>query len=70
MQAGALTLLSVLLLVDKPRSFVHSAALSMHPNSVDDLQSKFRQKNAKTEKCYGLLCGNLIKASNKKLLLS
>lgn len=40
MQAGALTLLSVLLLVDKPRSFVDSAALSMHPNSVDDLQSK------------------------------
>ncbi|KAG8286475.1 hypothetical protein J6590_059670 [Homalodisca vitripennis] len=38
MHVGTVTLISVLLVAGKPRSFVDSAALSLHPNSVDDLQ--------------------------------
>lgn len=43
MQGFALTLVSVLLLVSRPRSFVDSAPLSLHPNSADDLQSEYHK---------------------------
>ncbi|XP_054280098.1 uncharacterized protein LOC128998124 [Macrosteles quadrilineatus] len=49
MQGFALTLVSVLLLVSRPRSFVDSAPLSLHPNSADDLQSAFKNAGSRTD---------------------
>uniref|UniRef100_A0A1B6KF06 RGS domain-containing protein n=1 Tax=Graphocephala atropunctata TaxID=36148 RepID=A0A1B6KF06_9HEMI len=49
MQVGSLTLISLLLLAGKPRSFVDSAALSLHPNSVDDLQSAVKSGNLRSD---------------------
>lgn len=49
MQGTPLVLMTVLLLVGKPRSFVDSAALSLHPNSADDLQSAFKSSGPRQD---------------------